>query len=780
MTTPAINKAAVIGAGVMGSGIAAHLANAGIAVVLLDIPSSNGGGRSAIAEQALAKLRKADPAAFMHAKAASRVATGNIEDDLGLLAECDWIIEAVVEKREIKQDLYRKIDSVRKAGSVVSSNTSTLPLATLIDGIDATFAGDFMITHFFNPPRYMRLLEIVAGTATRADAVAMVSDFADRQLGKGVVMCHDTPGFIANRIGTFWLQSAVIEAFDRGLRVEEADAVMGRPIGVPKTGVFGLIDLVGLDLMPHVDRNMAESLPADDAYHGVRRDIPLINNMIAEGSTGRKGKGGFYRLNTDGGKRVKEAIDLTDGSYATAQRRVALASVDGARKGGPLALVMHDDKGGQYAWAVLSATLAYTASLVPEIADDIVAVDRAMRLGYNWTYGPFELIDRIGAKAIVERLTVEQRDVPALLQHAADGDGFYRVVEGKREYLTTSGGYAPVTQPAGTLSLADIKLAGERIAGNGSASLWDIGDGAVCLEVHTKMNSIDQDVLAMIGKAVKIVEKDHAALVIYNDGAQFSAGANLGLGLFAANTGLWPMIEELVSQGQKAYLALKYAPFPVVSAPSGLALGGGCEMLLHSDAVQAHAESYIGLVEAGVGIVPAWGGCKEMLTRFANAPGAPGGPVPPMAKTFETIGMAQVAKSAFEARDLGYLRATDGITFNRDRLLADAKARALELVAGYAPPEPPTVTLAGPSGKAALGLALHDLTLKGVATPHDQVVAGELAVVLSGGDTADITAPVGEDTLMALERDAFMRLIRTEATLMRMEHTLTTGKPLRN
>ena len=409
MTAPAINKAAVIGAGVMGSGIAAHLANAGIAVVLLDIPSTNGGGRSAIAEQALAKLRKAEPAAFMHAKAANRVTTGNIEDDLGLLDECDWIIEAVIEKLEIKQALYTKIDGVRKPGSVVSSNTSTLPLATLTYGMAATFKADFLITHFFNPPRYMRLLEIVAGTATRPDAVAMIGDFADRQLGKGVVMCHDTPGFIANRIGTFWLQSAVVEAFDRGLTVEEADAVMGRPIGVPKTGVFGLIDLVGLDLMPHVDANMAASLPAGDAYHGVRRDIPLITKMIADGYTGRKGKGGFYRLNTDGGQRVKEAIDLTDGSYATAQRRVYLDSVDSARKGGPRALIMHDDKGGRYAWAVLSATLTYAASLVPEIADDIVAVDRAMRLGYNWSHGPFELMDRIGAQVIVERLSEEQR-----------------------------------------------------------------------------------------------------------------------------------------------------------------------------------------------------------------------------------------------------------------------------------------------------------------------------------------------------------------------------------
>ena len=773
-----IKKAAVIGAGVMGGGIAAHIANAGVPVVLLDIPSSNGAGRSAIAEGALAKLRKADPAPFMHDAAADLVTTGNTEDDLDLLADCDWIVEAVIEKLEIKQALYRKIDGVRKRGSVVSSNTSTLPLATLIDGMDDKFVADFVITHFFNPPRYMRLLEVVGGPKTKAVAVETVSAFADVALGKGVVACHDTPGFIANRIGTFWMQCAVVEAFDRGLSVEEADAVMGRPIGVPKTGVFALIDLVGLDLMPHVDRNMAQSLPKTDAYHAVRKDIPLIGKLIADGYTGRKGKGGFYRLNTDGGKRVKEAIDLHDGSYAPAQR-VYLESVNAAKQG-PQALVAHEDRGGQYAWAVLSKLLSYTAGLVPEIADTIVDVDRAMRLGYNWKFGPFELMDRIGATYLAERLAADGVDVPALLQAAADGDGFYRVTDGRRQYLTTGGDYADVVAPPGTLALADVKLASKPLAKNGSASLWDVGHGVVCLEVHTKMNAIDPDVLAMIGKAVKLVPENHKALVIYNEGVQFSAGANLGLGLFAANTGLWPMIDDLVGQGQKAYLALKYAPFPVVSAPSGLALGGGCEMLLHSDAVQAHAESYIGLVEAGVGIVPAWGGCKEMLTRFAEAPNTPGGPVPPMAKAFETIGMAKVATSAFQARDMGFLRETDGITFNRDRLLADAKATALGLVDGYAAPEPAEVTLAGPAGKAALKLALHDLALKGVATPHDQVVADELAVVLSGGPKADVTEPVSEDTIMKLEREAFMRLVRQEPTLMRMEHTLTTGKPLRN
>lgn len=775
-----INKAAVIGAGVMGSGIAAHLANAGIPVLLLDVPSGNGKGRNALAEDAIARMLKADPAPFMHKRCAKLVTPGNTEDDLGALADVDWIVEAIVENLEVKQDLYRKLEGVRRDGSVVSSNTSTLPLAHLIKGLPGRFARDFLITHFFNPPRYMRLLEIVAGKDTGREAVDTLTDFADRRLGKTVVPCHDTPGFIANRIGTFWLQCAVAEAIDRGLSVEEADAVMGRPIGVPKTGVFGLLDLVGLDLMPKVDGSLAAALPSDDAYHGIRRPFPLLDRMIADGYTGRKGKGGFYRLDRSGGKRVKQAIDLATGDYAAATRKPALESLQAAKSGGIKGLIDHGDRGGQYAWAVLSQTLAYAATHVPEIADTIVEVDRAMRLGYNWKWGPFELIDRLGAADFAKRLAAEGHTVPPLLAKAAEAGGFYRIEGGTKQFLTVDGAYADIVRPAGVLLLEDIKLSTEPLAKNGSASLWDIGDDVVCLEVHTKMNTIDPDVIVMIDKAVKTVAKSYRALVIYNEGSHFSAGANLGLALFAANTGMWPMIEGMVEQGQKAYRKLKYAPFPVVAAPSGLALGGGCEILLNADAVQAHAESYVGLVEVGVGVIPAWGGCTELLTRLAADPKRPRGPMPPVATAFETIGTAKVAKSAMEAQDLGFLRRDDAITFNRDRLLADAKAKALALAEDYQPPEAATLTLPGPSGKVTLDFAVRDLRAKGVATPHDVVVAGELATILSGGPGADITEPVPEETVLALERAAFMRLARTGATLARMEHIVETGKPLRN
>lgn len=778
-----IEKVAVIGAGVMGAGIAAQIANAGLEVLLLDVVPEGVENRNVIAEGALAKMSKAVPAPFMTKRTARRIRCGNIEDDLARLGECDWIVEAVIERLEVKQGLYAKIDKHRKSGSLVSSNTSTLPLARLMEGQPDSLRRDFLITHFFNPPRYMRLLEIIAGPDTRSEAIAEMADFADRRLGKGIVICKDTPGFVANRIGTYWIQAAVTEALDRDLSVEEADAVMGKYLGFPKTGVFGLMDLVGIDLMPHVDKNLAENLQTDDAYHTLRRDIPVIARMIEEGYTGRKGKGGFYRINRSDGGKVKEAVDLKSGAYAPT-RKPALESLSAAkaagRKKAARVLAAHPDKGGAYAWAVLSKTLSYAASLVPQIADDITAIDRAMTLGYNWKLGPFQLLDLLGVGSVVERLKAEGSVVPPLLETAAAKEGFYREQGGRLQLLTLEGKYQDLERPKGVQLLEDAKRRSERLAGNASASLWDVGDGVVCLEIHTKLNTIDQEVFAVIAKALEIVPKEHKALVIYNEASHFSAGANLGLALFAANTALWPMIEEMVSQGQKLYRKLKYAPFPVVAAPSGLALGGGCEICLAADAIEAHAETYMGLVEVGVGVVPGWGGCTELLARLAANKRRPKGPMPAVAEAFETIGTATVAKSAFEAQELGFLRDNDGITFNRDRLLAAAKARALDLAENYQPPEPVELTLPGPNGQASLDFAVHDLALKGVVTPHDKTVVSELIGVLTGGPAADHTVPTPEATVLELEREAFMRLVRNEATLARMEHMLTTGKPLRN
>lgn len=779
-----IRSAAVVGSGVMGGGIAAHIANAGIPVLLLDIVpehAKGGNDRSVLARTAVERMLKADPAPFMTPKAARLVTPGNLEDDLARLAEADWIVEAVLEDPKVKHETYRRLDAHRKPGSVVSSNTSTIPLRDLVAGQSDAFRRDFCITHFFNPPRYMRLLEIVEGAETRPEAVEALRRFCDVSLGKGVVRCKDTPGFIANRIGTFWIQAAVNAAFDHGLSVEEADAVGGRPMGIPKTGVFGLMDLVGIDLMPLIARSFERTLPETDAYRRIHREYDLVTRMIAEGYTGRKGKGGFFRVEkgADGG-RAKLAIDLRTGEYRPAEKRVQLESVEAGRKG-LRALVEHPDRGGRFARDVLFRTLAYAASLVPEIADDVVAVDEAMRLGYAWRRGPFEMIDQLGTAWFADRLREAGEPVPPLLEAAA-GRPFYEARDGRLRFLGTDGEYRELRRPDGVLLLSDVKRAGPPVAKNGSAALWDIGDGVLCLEFTSKMNSIDPDILAMLGRATATIGDGRGrwkALVVHNEGDNFSVGANLGLALFAVNIGLWPQVEEMVAGGQQAYQALKRAPFPSVGAPSGMALGGGCEILLHCSAVQAHAETYMGLVEVGVGVVPGWGGCKEMLIRLSEQKG-PKGPMPAVSRAFQTIGTAQVAKSAAEAREIGFLRPTDGITMNRDRLLHDAKRKALELAADYRPPEPRELRLPGAGGRAAMMLAVRDFRIQGKATPHDEVVSEALATVLSGGEGADISAPVSEEAVLEAERTQFMRLLRTPGTLARVEHMLETGKPLRN
>lgn len=773
---PAINKVAVIGSGVMGAGIAAQIANAGTQVLLLDIVPPGANNRNVIAEGAIAKMLKTEPAPLMSPRAAKLLTPGNIEDDLDQLASCDWIVEAIVERLDAKQDLYRRIDAVRRPGTAVSSNTSTIPLRMLIEGMGEQFARDFLITHFFNPPRYMRLLEIVTGPASNPDLVAAVSRFGDVAMGKSIVRCKDTPGFIANRLGVYWMQVAVVEAFDGGLMVEEADAIVGPPMGVPRTGIFGLTDLVGLDLMPHVNASMARSLPPSDPFQAANREIPLIGRMIAEGLTGRKGKGGFYRLRRGEGGRVKEALDLATGEYRP-ERKPELPEIAAAgrdlRK-----LVTAPGKVGRYAWRVLGQMLAYAARLVPEAADDLVAVDAAMRLGYNWKWGPFELIDKLGADWLAERLAADGMDVPDLLRRAA-GKSFYRVENGRRQFFGTDGAYHDIVREGGVLLLEDIKLRSKPILKNGSASLWDIGGGVACFEFTSKMNAMDPDIIALLAQAIETVKQRFRALVIYNEGDNFSVGANLGLALFAANIAAWGEIEKTLIAGQQTYMALKYAPFPVVSAPAGMALGGGCEILLHSDAVQAYAETYAGLVECGVGLIPGWGGCKEMLVRWSTGGKLPKGPMPAPAKVFEMVSTAQVSKSAAEAKELLFLRPTDAITMNRERLLADAKARALALVENYTPPVPPELTLPGPSGRIGLQIAAEDFHRRGIATDHDVTVAGALAEVLSGGNT-DIVDTVTEQHLLDLERASFLRLVKTAPTLARIEHTLETGKPLRN
>ncbi len=770
-----IQKVCVIGAGTMGAGIAAQVANAGVPVLLLDIVPKDATNRNAVADGAVAKMLKTEPAPFMSKSAARLVETGNIEDDLAKVADCDWIIEAVIERLDIKQGLYEKLEALKTPGTAVSSNTSTIPLAHLVEGRSDAFKADFLITHFFNPPRYMRLMEIVTGPATDAAVAAKVRLFADVALGKTVVDAKDTPGFIANRIGTYWIQLGLNAAFDLGISVELADAVAGKPMGVPKTGIFGLVDLVGIDLMPHLQASLTSTLAKDDPYQAIARSHPLIEKMISEGYTGRKGKGGFYRLNKDKG-RQKEVIDLASGEYGPVGRPAGPRG--SAAKGDLRKLIETKGEIGQYAWAILGGTLSYAASLIPTAANDVVSVDEAMKLGYNWKQGPFEMIDKLGAAWLAEKLEAEGMPVPEILKIAGTRS-FYRVEEGKRQFLGLDGEYHDVVHPEGVLSLADVKLASKPILKNASAALWDIGDGVVALEFTGKMNALDGEVMKLIVQALPIVTAKYKALVVYNEASNFSAGANLGLAMFAVNIAAYSEIEKLVAGGQMAYKGLKYAPFPVVGAPAGMALGGGCEILLHCDAIQAHAELYTGLVECGVGLVPGWGGNGEMLDRARKAARMPKGPMPPVAKVFEMVSTATVSKSAANAKELLFLREGDGVTMNRDRLLYDAKQKALSLVEGYTPPEAPEFRLPGDSGRVGLSMAAEGFHKRGLATDYDMVVSDALAEVLTGGE-ADLVDTVTEQELLKLERDAFMKLVKSPRSIARVEHMLETGKPLRN
>lgn len=787
-----IRKVAVIGAGVMGAGIAAQVANAGIPVLLLDrLPDGapktvkgNEDKRNAITLGAIDKLKKTNPAALMHPSFAKRITPGNTTDHIAQLADCDWIIEAVIEKLDVKQALYKEIAKHRHAKAIVSSNTSTIPLETLVKSLPKTFQQHFLITHFFNPPRYLRLLELVSGENTLPEVMDAIADVGDIQLGKSVVPCNDTPGFIANRIGTFFIHAAVTKAIAQGITVEEADAILSRPIGVPKTGVFGLVDLVGLDLIPHVLGSLLGALPKTDSFHKLGPAPALMHTLIASGYTGRKGKGGFYRLNE---QKKKEVLNLRTGLHE-ASKKPKLAALAASKKEGIKGLVSHPSPAGTYAWDVLSDTILYAAELIgtskTSIADNIEMIDRAMRLGYNFKMGPFEWLDKMGVDWFTARLKHEGRAIPKILQ-VANGQGekvrLYRTANGRKEYFGLNGGYHPLPRPAGVLLLEDVKSQSKPLAQNNSAAIWDLGDGVACVEFTSKMNTFNPFIFNMLNKAVRMGKSGRfKALVIYNEGSNFSVGANIGMLMIAQYLYAWLFVLWILYRGHNTFMRMKNAPFPIVAAPANMTLGGGCECVLHTHAVVAHAELYMGLVEAGVGLIPGWGGCKEMLGRATVAPGAPKGPMPAVARTFETIAMAKVSKSAAEARDLLFLRPTDDIIMNRDRVLAAAKARALAMVPGFTPPEPFTYTLPGIGGYTALKLALADFRKKGVATPHDMVVGERLARTLTGAEYADPTRPLTEEDLLQFERDHFVPLTKTKGTFQRVKHMLTKGKPLRN
>ena len=759
-------------------GIAAHCANAGVDVILLDRKDTDG---NCLADKAVQRALKQSPAPFMHRRNARKIKTGDLDLDLNLLADCDWVVEVIVENLEIKQGLYDRLSGVLGPSTLLTSNTSTIPLQNLTANMPADLRSRFAITHFFNPPRYMRLLELVKGPDTHPEIVARLRRFCDRVLGKGVVECQDSPAFIANRIGQFWTSLAMRTAVDFDLSVDAADAINGRPFGIPKTGVFGLMDLVGLDLIPLIDSSMRATLPANDAYLQIA-PIPLIQTMIQAGCTGRKGSGGFYRLEKKAdGTRAKLSMNLKTGAYAPSQRPV-LSSI-AAGKEGPRALMEASDSGASYAWEVFSRVICYAADLAKQIAYTTQAIDEAMELGYAWKYGPFKLLDRIGVDWFVARLTAEGRTVPDLIGRAQAAGGMYgrNKDTGRQQILNFDGQLVDLAIPDGILLLDEIKCTSQPVKQNSSAALWDIGDGVLVLEFTSKANTLDNQIMILIKQTVKLIEESdvYQALVIYNDGVNFSVGANLGLLIYAINMAMWPAVERLIQEGQDAYQALRFAKFPVVAAPFGYAFGGGCEICLHADAIQASAETYIGLVEAGVGVVPGWGGCKELIRRYAQSSKLPKGPMPAVVKAFETISTAKVAMSAQEAQDMLILNDRSGLTFNRARLLADAKRRALDMVATYQPPEPAVLNLPGVSGQTALTMAVSDFQAKGLASAYDSNLARELATVLTGGDT-DVADEVSEQDLLNLERTAFLALCKNAETQDRITHMLETGKPLRN
>ena len=775
-----IQKVAVIGSGVMGAGIAAHCANAGCEVLLLDIVPDGAEDRNSLSKTAIQKMHKSNPEMLMHKRNSKRITPGNIEDDLHLLEDFDWVIEVVIENLDVKRDLYSRLCDKIGPETILSSNTSTLPRSKLVSELPRDISSRFLITHFFNPPRYLPLLEVVTSSEVDESVVTRFCEFADHRLGKRVTMCNDRPGFIGNRLGVYFIQRAFKATLELGLSVEQADAMLGRPIGLPKTAVFALMDLVGIDLIPHVTESLLEHLPDDDPFHKIAgTGEEIILNMIQDGYTGRKGKGGFYRLNKDGGKKVKEARNLYTGEYQNANRRAAFPSAKRGKRSISSLMDCNDD-GARLVTEVLLDSLSYAAHIVPDVSDDIYSIDGAMKVGYNWKAGPFEMMDSIGVESMVQRLESSGREVPRFLSLAAERGSFYGMEDGEITRLTPSGEMVIVNRPEDTLTVADLKRRGKPLKRNGSASIWDTGDGVLLVEYHTKMNAMDPMNMEMLLNAVDLAEsEDYKGIVIGNDATNFCAGANLGLALFAANLAAWKDLEDFIGLGQDTYQTLKYCDVPVVAASAGLCLGGGAEVLMHCDAVQAHSESYVGLVEVGVGIIPAWGGCKELLGRLVDFGLVTNGPMGAVMKAFETIGTAQVAKSAEQARSMGFLGPNDGITMNRDRLLADAKRKVLDLSENYVPPVPRTYRLPGPTGLAGLNLALSDLALSGQATPHDVVVATSLAGILTGGNT-DITVAMEEDDILAMEKEAIATLGRHPDTLDRMQHMLETGKPLRN
>ncbi len=791
-----IRNAVVLGAGVMGAAIAAHLANAGIPSLLLDIVLPNAGkDRNVIARTGLEKALKARPAAFYTPKAARLVTVGNIEDDLDKVAGVDWIIEAVVERLDIKQNLYEKLERVIRPDTIISSNTSGLPAHMLTGGRSATFRRNFLITHFFNPVRYMRLLEIVPDWDTNPALVMFMQQFATETLGKGVVIAKDTPNFIANRIGVYGSLATVRRAIDEGYSVSEVDAILGPSMGRPKSAVFRTGDLSGLDTLAHVADNLYENA-SDDPQRETFRVPEVIREMIHRGWLGEKSGQGFYkRIKNPGGESTILELNLKTLEYEP-QQKVRYPSLGAARSiDDPaqrvLTVLNGDDRASQLARETTADSLIYAAELAPTIADSIVAIDEAMRWGFNLDMGSFETWDLLLQHPQTLEKVMQGRELPDLVKRVQVAKGtFYRGVAGQREYFDFhTDTYKPVPVAKGAVSLAAAKASNKVIRDNGSASLIDIGDGVACVEFHTKMNTIDEGIIEMLRYVAEEGQQHFRAIVLNNDAPDFSAGANVMLVLMGAKAGEWKQIDNAINALQQAHQLLKYSPIPIVAAPTGRALGGGCEIVMHASHTRAYAETYMGLVEVGVGLIPAGGGCKEMLIRHGatvemQKAGKTGGPFTPVRRAFEIISFATVSTSAVEAQELRFLRKSDAITVNRDLLLRDAKADALRLAdakdAGkWQPPAAPLLLLPGVGARMVLEQQIEGLLLTRKISEHDAVIGRHLARVLTGGDCSPVI-PVTEQYVLDLEREAFLSLCGMEKTQDRIQSLLMTGKILRN
>ena len=738
-----IKNVVVIGSGTMGSGIAAHLCNANIPVTLLDL-------KTEISEKARDRIHKSRPPLLIDKSKINNIKVGNINDNFDVVKNADWVVEAVVERIDIKHQIYEKIFKARKDGAIVSSNTSSIPIKVLSEHLTDEEKKDFCITHFFNPVRYMGLLEIVKNENNDLKKINQLKEFCEIELGKGAIVCNDTPGFLGNRVGVYAMQIAMTEAFRMKLSVEEADAIFGRPMGIPKTGVFGLYDLIGIDLMADVLKSFIKELPESDEFHKVAKEIPLVKKLIDTGYTGRKGKGGFYRINKTGAIKVMEAINLESGEYS-ASKKIDINSDKVDLKG----LINRKDKYGEYAWSVISKIIKYASSLVPGITKEFNDIDEAMRLGFNWAKGPFEMLEEIGVKNFFDKVDNFKGNIFLENLDKSKNEDFY----GERQKYTN------------IETLGKIKKTASSLDGNESAKIYRFSDYNI-VEFTTKANALDYNSMDALKKATD------KPLIIINESMQFSAGVNLTYTMNFADKKDFQSIEKFIKYFQDTCKHLKYSKYPVISAPSGLTLGGGFEVMVHSNFVASHTNIVVGLVETIVGLIPAGGGCKEMLARWLDTEEAKKDPNFAPLKVFDIIGYGKTATSPVEAEPMKYLRPGDKKIMNRNSLLEVSK-KIINENKNFKAPEESRFNLPGKAVREEMNKILEKLYNDKIILDHGVEVAKELAYVLSGGETT-IDKTLSEDDLFKLEIDAFMRLIETQKTQDRIKHTLSTGKPLIN